>query len=153
VKTKKLMTKDVWFCEPSTSLNDAAHEMWEHDVGCLPVVDGRDDRRVVGMITDRDICMAAYHQGKSLKDLHVADAMSQHIVACRPEDEVEDAEQRMRAAQVRRLPVVDTDNRLVGILSLGQIALSAGNGGNGPLSEHEVALTLAAICTPVTPRS
>ena len=152
MKVEQLMTKDVACCTPSTTLNDAAHMMWQNDCGSLPVLQSDKDRRVVGMITDRDICMAAYHQGKSLKEIAVKDAMSRSVRACAPSDDVSEAEKLMRDAKVRRLPVVDDQSSLVGCLSLAQIVRKAGNGRNADIPGKEVVETLASICEP-TPGS
>jgi CBS-domain-containing membrane protein len=123
MKVRDLMITDVKSCAPSSSLDAAAQIMWDNDCGCLPVVDG--DSRVIAMITDRDICMAAYTQGVALRDSRIASAMSRRVFKCRPENELAAAENTMRLAQVRRLPVVDAQGKLVGIISLNDIAREA----------------------------
>src|SRR5688572_10536897 len=115
----KLMTKAPVCCAPGDTLNAAAQLMWDHDCGCIPVVEGSEEC-AAGVITDRDICMAALHTGKALRDIRVQDVMARDLCACAPSDSVEKAEELMRSAQVRRLPVLD-DGRLVGILSLADI--------------------------------
>jgi CBS domain-containing protein len=97
--------------------------MWEADIGCVPVVDG--DGGVIGMLTDRDICMAAYTQGRPLADIPVASAMSKQVYSCRPSDAVAVALKVMETTQVHRLPVVDQHDQLVGLLSLADIAREA----------------------------
>jgi predicted transcriptional regulator len=104
----------------SDTLNDAARIMWEHDCGCVPVVEK--DGSVVGMVTDRDICMAAYTQGRRVMDMRVASAASKHVVSIRENESLRRAEELMRHAQVRRLPVVDAAGRIVGLLSLSDLA-------------------------------
>lgn len=146
MKVQKIMTEACACVRPTTTLNDAACLMWEHDCGSLPVVD--DSRRVVGMVTDRDICMAAYHQGKNLKELRAEDAMARDVLSCGPEDEVSDAQRVMSEAQIRRMPVVDGEGRLRGILCLAQIARASANGGSRAISTGGVGETLAAICEP-----
>jgi CBS domain-containing protein/effector-binding domain-containing protein len=116
------MTTDVQTCGRAQSLQDAARLLWDHDIGALPVVD--DERRPIGMITDRDICMAAYTQGKKLSELGVASAMSQHIYVCHAQDLLSAAEQTMAAQQVRRLPVVNDRGTLIGMLSMNDIVLA-----------------------------
>lgn len=116
----ELMTRDVRTCAPSDSMNDAARIMWERDCGCVPVVEA--DGTVVGMITDRDICMAAYTQGRRLMYMNVGSAASKNVVTVGPNDSIRRAEELMRDAQVHRLPVVDTAGRLVGLLSLSDLA-------------------------------
>src|SRR5690242_15312379 len=100
----ELMTRDVRTCAASDSLNDVARIMWERDCGCVPVVGA--DGTVVGMITDRDICMAAYTQGRRLMHMIVESAASKNIVTIGENESLRRAEELMRDAQVRRLPVV-----------------------------------------------
>jgi CBS domain-containing protein len=120
MKVAEMMTREVRTCLPTDSMNYAAQIMWENNCGCVPVVD--DQGRAVAMITDRDICMAAYTQGRSLAELTVASAASSGVVTIRAEDTLHRAEQLMHDAQVRRLPVVDSDRRVVGLLSLADLA-------------------------------
>jgi len=141
---RELMRTDVVSCGPEEPLDIAARAMWEQDIGVLPVVDR--EQRVVGMITDRDICMAAYTTGRELRALRVAGAMSKQVVSCAPGDSIGLAAERMRRHQVRRLPVV-SDGRLVGILSLNDYANAAiyGDPKRGSLRLDDVAKTLARI--------
>src|SRR5262245_52107889 len=115
MKVEQLMSRTVKRCLATETLNRAAQLMWESDCGCVPVVD--DDGRAVGMITDRDVCMAAYTQGAPLASIGVASAMAHDLRSCRGSDTIVEAESIMRAAQVRRLPVVDAEGRVVGLLS------------------------------------
>ena len=153
MKVEKLMTKSPAACSASDTLTEAARLMWENDCGCIPVVEGTGnggDARLVGMITDRDICMAAYSRGQRLDEIEVGNAMATDVYACRPGDTVEKAEATMRDAQIRRLPVID-DGCLVGILSLADIALVASRQQSSKrreVSEEEVGDTLASICRP-----
>jgi CBS domain-containing protein len=94
--------------------------MWESDCGCVPVVEC--DGTVVGMITDRDICMAAYTQGRRLTHMTVEGAASKNLVTIGKDESLRRAEELMRDAQVRRLLVVDSAGRLVGLLSLADLA-------------------------------
>jgi CBS domain-containing protein/effector-binding domain-containing protein len=140
------MTKEVKTCSRAQSLQDAAQLLWDHDIGALPVVD--DERRPIGMITDRDICMAAYTQGKKLSELGVASAMSQHIYVCHPQDLLSAAEQTMAAQQVRRLPVVNERGTLIGMLSMNDIVLARTRTPLRSAAERllgDVTQTLAAI--------
>lgn len=142
VKSESLMTLDTQACQAEDSLHRAAQLMWENDCGSVPVVDS--DRRVIGMITDRDICMAAFTQGGDLHAHPVSSAMSPQVYGCSPDDSVSVAEHLMREQQIRRIPVVN-DGRLVGMLSLNDIALGAADPHNDLLFE-EVGRTLASIC-------
>jgi CBS domain-containing protein len=123
MKVHQIMTRQVACCGPEDSLHHAAHLMWENDCGAIPVIDH--DRRVLGMVTDRDACMAAYTQGLPLEAIRVAPVMSRELVCCRPEHDVADVELRMSERQVRRVPVVDAKGVLVGILSINDLSLHA----------------------------
>src|SRR5690606_29437634 len=107
MRVQELMTKEVQTCQPHHTLAEPARLMWECDCGVVPVVD--DARRVVGMVTDRDICMATYTQGKPPSAIPVQSVMAKNVVSCRVDEDLASAEQKMQKAQVRRLPVVDQD--------------------------------------------
>jgi CBS domain-containing protein len=94
--------------------------MWERDCGALPVVD--QEGRVAGMVTDRDICMAAYTQGRPIHAVPVEKVMAQHVFSCGANDSIEDAEAIMHQFHVHRLPVVDSEQHVVGVLSLDDLA-------------------------------
>lgn len=117
------MNRDVDSCAPTDSLNIPARIMWERDCGAVPVVDGK--MTPVGIVTDRDICMGAYTQGRSLHTIQVHDVMSKPAVVCDLYDDLVTAEELMRNNKIRRLPVCDADRKLVGIVSLSDIALEA----------------------------
>jgi CBS domain-containing protein len=158
MKVEQCMTSPARTCAAGDRLAEAAEIMWQSDCGCVPVVDG--DRRLVGVVTDRDICMAAYTRGVSLHDLDVAGAMARVVYACRPGEELEEAEKLMRSYQIRRLPVVDDDGRIVGVLSLSDIVRCAssalGEGRARPTRREAdgerlvtgLILTLGAVCAP-----
>ena len=149
-KVRALMSQDVRTCRPSDSLHFAARLMWDHDCGCVPVVD---QNLVIGMLTDRDICMAAYMQGRSLPELTVGGAMSKHVYSCDPDDLLSAAERMMAAHRVRRLPVIEKGGRLVGILSLSDLAQEATHASrqNGrDVTRAEIGKTLIAICSPAS---
>ena len=120
---KDIMNQPVITCSSDSDLNVAAHLMWEHDCGTIPVVD--QEGRLAGMVTDRDICMAAYTQGLPLRAIPVTSAMTQYALACHLDDSVNTAEELMREGQIRRVPVLNREKRLVGIVSLGDIAISS----------------------------
>ncbi len=145
----ELMTRRVWACSPDTTLDAAVQLMEEHDCGCLPVVPGRGQYRVVGQITDRDICLAARRLGTSLRQVPVRAVMSVDVVTCNPQDELSTAWTLLRQAQVRRLPVVDDEGQLVGLLTLAQLARASGERSPFGVSSKDVARTLASICRPV----
>jgi len=100
--------------------------MWERDCGCVPVVEAENGTaRLVGMITDRDVCMAAYTQGRLLSEIEVRSAMATSVRSCRPTDSLHSALKTMEKNQFHRLPVIDEHGRLVGILSLADAAREA----------------------------
>jgi CBS domain-containing protein len=152
MKVEEIMSTHVETVRMNDGLERAAQLMWEADCGVLPVID--DDSRVVGLITDRDVCMAAYTQGKPLWQMQVSSACSRKVYACRLNDSLQIVENLMRVAQVRRLPVVDEGGQLWGIVSLGDLAQHVHRGGGAPdgLSYASVALTLAAISQPSSER-
>jgi CBS domain-containing protein len=147
MKLKNLMAKDVKTCRVWDDLNTAAQIMWDHDCGCVPVLD--DMSKLVGMLTDRDICMAAYTQGKPLREMQVKSAMSKTVHTCSLQDTLSVAENLMQAHKVRRLPVLDGQGLLVGIISLHDIAREAvrqRSAMSREVSDDEVGRTLAKIC-------
>ena len=115
----EVMTPDVEVVRPEETLRDAARAMADLDVGSLPVCDGR---KLVGVITDRDITVRAVAEGKSV-DTPVSEVMTDEVVWCTDTDSIDDVLQQMSDAQVRRIPVVDRNRQLVGIVALGEIAL------------------------------
>ncbi len=120
MKARELMSHHVQTCRAGATLAEAARIMWEADLGALPVVD--EEGRVIAMITDRDICMAAYTQGVPLTQSSVASAMSKRLVSCSPRASLHEIEHKMLDAQVRRIPVIDELGALSGIVTLGDIA-------------------------------
>lgn len=143
MKIASIMTRDVQACRSADTLARAAQLMWDHDIGAIPVVD--DNGHLVGIVTDRDACMAAYTRGQPLAAIPVADAMSTEVVACVKEANADEVERMMATAQVRRIPVIDATRRLIGIVSLNDLA---GAMRRREVTAVEVADTLAAVCEP-----
>ena len=142
-----LMAHPAITCHVNDSLDDAAQKMWDHDCGVLPVVN--DEGKVTGMITDRDICMAALTQGRPLHDVLVNLAMAKHVIAVGPDNTIGDVERLMAQHQIRRLPVLDAANRPLGVISLNDLAIEAVQ--PDTQMKHgisKVAHTLAAVCQP-----
>ena len=145
----QVMTREPRTCGIDETLNQAAQITWERDCGCVPIVDG--DGRTVGMVTDRDICMAAYTQGLPLQEIPVTSAASDGLVTVREHDSLHTAERLIREHLLRRFPVVDDAGRAVGILSMNDLARAAQNGQrDADLSAEVIARTLAAVCSPGT---
>ncbi|MFZ5892633.1 MAG: CBS domain-containing protein [Myxococcota bacterium] len=115
MNAKQLMSPRVCTCSPDDSLEQAAYIMWDWEVGCLIVTDP--EQRPIGMITDRDIAMAACLFGTRLRHTPVAEVMRSHAATCSAASSRSELEQCMRTAQQRRVAVVDADGKLVGIVS------------------------------------
>ncbi len=118
----EVMTTTVKTCSPNDTLQSAACAMRDQDCGALPVVD--DQMHVLGMITDRDICLAACREQRVLDDLPVSHAMSRSIYWVSPRESVANVERMMQNHQIRRIPVVSNE-QLVGIVSIGDLARAA----------------------------
>jgi CBS domain-containing protein len=132
---RALMTSHVRACSPDDSLTEAAQLMWNGDCGAVPVVA---NAKTIAVITDRDVCMATFTQGKAPGELRVDGAMSKSLFSCAPDDSVADVLATMATHRVRRLPVVSQDGKLVGIISFTDVLRWARPLGNASL---EAALT------------
>jgi CBS domain-containing protein len=127
MKVSEVMTQDVRLIEPTQTIRDAARLMAQMDAGIMPV---REGDRLVGMITDRDIAVRAVAEGKG-PDTPIREVMTEDVKYCYEDDDTEDVARNMAEIQVRRLPVLTRDKRLVGIISLGDMAVSDGSGRTG----------------------
>lgn len=114
------MTKELKTCTPETDLSAVANSMWMRDCGVLPVVDGKG--QVVGMITDRDVCIATGYHRRDPATILVRDVMTGNVYSCSPETDLREALRMMQRKQVRRLPVIDSAGKLRGVLSLDDVA-------------------------------
>lgn len=119
MKIEDVMTRRVAVCDREASLSDAARLLWENDCGCVPVVDSAGG--VVGMITDRDICMAAYTCGRPLHELSVGGSMGTPPRTCLATDTIEDVLATLAEVRIRRMPVVDERGRALGVVSLNDL--------------------------------
>ena len=147
MRVNQLMTRMVQTCAANDDLNKAADIMWSNDCGCVPVVDA--EHHVVGMITDRDVAMAAYTQGKPLASIPIHVAMARDVKWCKQDEDIAIAEGVMRANQIRRVPVVDDDGVLVGMLSLNDLARAAAEPQRvGSRFVEDLTRTIAAVCRP-----
>jgi CBS domain-containing protein len=144
MKVRDVMTQQVVSCRKDADIGTAARLMLEGRFGSLPVVDVRG--RVVGMITDRDIAMAAATRQRNASHIGVHEAMSEKVRSCFAEEDLGVALKRMQEGQVRRLPVLDGTSHLVGILSIDDVALRAIYCTNG-LSATEFVKALRSICS------
>src|SRR5215472_16514118 len=119
MKVKSSMHKGAQWMSPDTPVEMLANAMLEQDIGAIPI--GENDR-LIGMVTDRDIAVRAVANGKDVSKLTARDVMTDGIVWCRDSDDVTHAANLMQSRQVRRLPVIDKNKRMVGILSLGDLS-------------------------------
>ena len=150
MNVEKVMTREVCSCSPGDRLDRATQLMWEGDCGALPVVDEK--RRVVGVVTDRDICMGCYLQGVPLWGATVSSVMSKELFTCSPEDEVGDVERLMREKRIRRVPVVNGARELLGMITLGDLARTSQSSAlQKAMGGLAITKTLAAICEPRAP--
>lgn len=142
MRVRDVMVKDVKYCNPEMNLAVATEMLWKEGCGTLPVVE---NGRVLGMITDRDICIALGTRNARASDTWVKDVALPKIFYCAPEDDVHNALKTMAAQKVRRLPVIDNKGVLQGILCLDDIVLFAEEKA-ADLTYVDVVETLRAIC-------
>jgi CBS domain-containing protein len=142
VRVRDIMTPDPAWCTPDTSAGEAAVLMRDHDCGSIPVVQSRESKRLVGTVTDRDLAVRGLAAGKG-PDTQVRELMTASPVTCGPDDEVEIVREVMVARLVRRVPVVDTNGQLVGIVAQADIARE-----EGAASDQEVGRIVEAISEP-----
>lgn len=138
----EIMTRGVRSLTPNDTVVRAAQAMDELNVGVLPICEGD---KLVGMVTDRDIVVRGVAQGSEPKSTKLADVMSTNVRCAREDDDVDEVLSRMAEQQIRRMPVVDENEHLVGIISLGDIAAK------DPEDEVDVAMSLGDISTPAEP--
>lgn len=147
MKVRDLMTKTVASCHPETNLASAGALMWESDCGVLPVVDKKN--KVVGVITDRDACIALATGDRRASSMKVSELVTARAFVCDPDDDVHSALATMRRERIHRLPVVNAAGMLQGILSIDDVVLRAekGSGRRRPeLSYEDVLDALKEIC-------
>ena len=147
MKVRDIMSESPKYCGPDTNLAAATEIMWANDCGALPVVDS--EGKVLGMLTDRDICIALGTKAWVASETSVSEITPWRVVACAPEDDIQVAIGTMQTEKVRRLPVVSPAGTLLGILSLNDLALHAKQATEqriSALSYEDVVETLKAIC-------
>ena len=142
MRVKNVMTKDPSCCVPSDTAPRAASIMRNEDAGSVPVVDNEQSQRVVGIVTDRDLCMNIVAEGRDPNTVTVAECMTTTVVTCSPNDSVQKATELMRENQIRRVPVVDGEGRLQGIVSMADLV------GRGELKTTETHQTLQEVSAP-----
>jgi CBS domain-containing protein len=146
MKVHEIMTTAPETCGPETNLAAAVERMWRADCGALPVMTA--EAALVGIITDRDMCIALGTRNQPASAIPVASVMTRDVATCRTDEEVDAALARMTERRVRRLPVVDDAATLVGVLSLDDIVLASGAKAVKPAA---VLQALKKICAPKLP--
>jgi CBS domain-containing protein len=146
MKVKEIMTQAAVCCRPETNVGRAVELLWERNVGMLPVVDG--SGKLMGIVTDRDLCIAMGTRNRLPGDLTVGEIAIQKVFTCKPDDDVHEALSIMSAKQIRRLPVVNREGVPVGILSLDDLVVHSEVGklrGACDLSSEEVTQSLKKV--------
>ena len=142
MRIRDLMTEDPKCCLASDSVIDAACIMRDEHVGSVPVVESEERRRIVGMVTDRDLCMGVIAEGQDPADVRIEQCMTTKVVCCVPEDAVEDVTDLMQSNQIRRVPVVDDEGELIGIVALADLVA------RGKVRSADTLETLKCVSTP-----
>lgn len=137
MKVKDCMCKEVVFVKPDCNTEECAKLMCENHIGCIPICD--DSKKVVGLVTDRDIVLRTIGCGKESKNTPVSDIMTCNVTCCTPETDIQAAERTMSENQTRRIPVME-NNKIVGILTLGDLAK------NKEVNTKDLCETLENIC-------
>ena len=139
MKVKDCMCNDVFCVKPETKIQEVAKLMGENHIGCIPVCD--DKNCICGIVTDRDILLRCISCDKDTKQTPVSDIMTCNVCTCNENDNITNAETKMSQNQIRRLPVCDSNNKIVGILTLGNLAQN-----NKKIGEEEFCTTIENIC-------
>jgi len=143
MKVREVMTKAPAYCRTDTSLAAAAEIMWNRNCGFLPVVSPQES--VVGVITDRDMCIAMATRNRLPDQVTVQEVSSVVIHSCQPDDDVRKAMETMADKKVRRLPVIDAAGKLEGILSVDDVILHAESQARGSVSPEYILSTLRKL--------
>jgi CBS domain-containing protein len=141
MQAQELMTRDPACCTPEDSAQKAAELMSQHDCGAIPVVDDEQSRHLCGMITDRDIAVRGVARGRGA-ETKVGDLMTNDVECCSADSDVKEVERVMTSRQVRRVPIIDADGELIGIVSQADLACS------NKVDEEEVGLVIERISEP-----
>ena len=137
MKVKDCMCEDVCSIKPESTLREVAKMMSEKHIGCMPVCDN--NNCVCGIITDRDLVLRGIACNKDINNTKVSDIMTCNVCSCSETDDITNAETKMGQKQIRRLPVCDENNKIVGILTIGDLA-------NKKVNKEELSTTLEDIC-------
>ena len=143
MRARDIMTREPECCRPDQTARDAARVMRDRDCGCVPIVD--DGGSVIGIVTDRDLAVRGIAMGKE-STTKLNDLMTPAASCCGPDDDLRDVEQRMAELQIRRIPIVDTSGRCLGIISQADIARASAT--DSAVTEQEIALVVEKISQP-----
>lgn len=138
MKVKDCMCHEVAYLTPESTIEDCAKLMCNKHVGCIPVCDNT--KTIVGLVTDRDVILRSIACDKDIKNTPISDIMTCKVCCCSPDEEVNEAEKKMSDEQIRRLPVVDENNKIIGIITLGDLCA------NQNVNTEDVCQTLENIC-------
>jgi CBS domain-containing protein len=125
-KVKDIMTKDPVCCTPQDSVMEAAQLMKHGDVGSVPVVKDRKAKKLVGIVTDRDLALKVLAEGRDPNNTRVEEVMTRNPVSCREDDDLQNCLDGMEKRQIRRMPIVDREDRIVGIIAQADVATRGG---------------------------
>ena len=139
MKINECMCKDVCFVKPECNVYDAARIMNENHIGCIPICN--DEKNVVGVLTDRDIVLRSVACDKNAKTTPVSSIMTTNVYTCKCEEDIGQAQYLMEKNQIRRIPIVDRTNKMVGIISTGDLAHY-----NQKIGEENFTTTMGYIC-------
>lgn len=139
MKVKECMSNDVCCVKPETKIYEIAKLMSENHIGCIPICD--ENNSICGIVTDRDILLRCVACNKDANRTPVSDIMTCNVCTCKENDEITNAESKMGENQIRRLPVCDDNNKVVGILTLGNLVQN-----DGDIGKQQVCTTLENIC-------
>lgn len=138
MKINECMCQDVCFVKPDCKVYDVARIMNENHIGCIPICN--DEKNIVGVVTDRDIVLRTVACDKDVKQTQVSEIMTTNVYTCKCEQEVKEAQDLMKKNQIRRIPIVDSNSKMVGILTTGDLIK------NNKLDEQNVTNTMQQIC-------
>ena len=139
MKISECMCPDVCFVKPDCNVYDASRIMCENHIGCIPVCD--DEKKVVGIVTDRDIVLRTVACNKETKTTPVSEIMTTNVCTCKAEEDITEAQNLMAQNQIRRVPVVDNTCKVVGILTMGDLAKN-----DKKIGQQNVCTTIQNIC-------
>ena len=139
MKVSECMCQDVCFVKPDCNTYDAARIMCENHIGCIPICD--DEKNILGILTDRDILLRAVACNKEAKTTPVSEIMTTNVYTCKETKDINEAQNLMAQNQIRRIPVVDECNKVVGILSMGDLAQN-----DKKIGQENVSTTIENIC-------